>query len=133
MHPLQPLANITRQLLEAMKVRNYPGTALNVAKLLPAVAIMWATDPPRCPDSRARWDTHAAPVLVNLAACREAFKAWGGSTGRRGVYVGLGWIDDILAHAQDVLRLPGLDDLFSAVPATPPDDRGSTPAAVAGR
>jgi len=124
MHPLQPLLKIVTDMRLCIEARNYPGSSLNCARMMPAVSILWATDPPRCPDSRARWDTYSAPVLAQLREAAAALHGWLYATGRRGVQIKTQWMHECIVQAQDVLRLPGLDDLYTAVPAIVPDKPG---------
>lgn len=126
MHPYQPLLHIAAQLKHCVSARNYPGVALWLSRLLPPVAITWATDRPEEPEGRAAWESYGARVVDHLKLAAEKLLQWPEATGRRGVKVSTLWIYRAVLHAIDVLTFPGADDQGAPVAAIVPDQPGPT-------
>lgn len=124
MAALPQFARELNQLHASIRIGHGAGVLLHFARCLPLAGILHSLPAPTDPDDRAEWDSYAGPALVTLRSCQAMLFEMGTIKTPRGVYLDTHWLRDGLEHVADILRLPGLDDLYTGVPAAQPDRGG---------
>lgn len=114
------------KLLAALRARNYSGAALNAARMMAGVVIVWHNGPPDCPRRRAEWDAARVPVLDLLRECAWELCGWTLAPGRRGAAVSTAWIREAVGLAAAVLKHDGPGGANPVGPAVAPPPGGST-------
>lgn len=91
-----------------------------VAQITPVIGAIHVTPAPTSPEGRAKWDRYAEPCREVARRCETLARTMPWPVGVRRVTWSPLWLVWFLADVQMYLRLPGLDDLFTAAAGPTP-------------
>lgn len=118
MNPCLPMQQTARDLLTALRERNFPKVTAHASRLVAPLGVLYSTAIPATMPAQKHEDKITGPLVMDLDRCLEEVETMPTHSGLRGVVWNGEWLESLLRFLLAVIK--------GKPSATPPSDLAVT-------